>query len=424
MAGITRINDLSGIPRVLRDYLGQFLWGVTAGAPTAASTGIKATGTGSANRGSMIVDTTNGALYKNTGTKALPVWNAIGTVAASELTLAEGWLMIGNSSGVGVAIDGGTTTEFLVGNGTTMTSVAMSSDATMDNAGAVTIAANAVDEQKMVINIPVTVPITAILSDRGGLNSDGVMVGTLPHTALADVTEDHQTVFKDLTTEAGDASGNDVTLPDPFDANDAIYFGYGSIFSALVFDVGTQAVGAAIAAETEFEYYNGSTWAAVTELTDDGVVWSAGTGTYVASFLPPSNWAAVAVDGGSSLFFVRIRGTAADIFNSTQGIVDQVWCLPLAAGSGPQMPFDCTMTAIEGTATVASATNDDTEILVINVTAGTFAKFTWSGGDVVDATTGLTLAFTAGDQYAVQILSEDGSTEFDGVTLQLICSVG
>ena len=36
----------------------------------------------------------------------------------------------------------------------------------------------------------------------------------------------------------------------------------------------------------------------------------------------------------------------------------------------------------------------------------------------------LALAFTAGDEYAVQVLTEDGSTEFDGVALQLICSVG
>ncbi len=415
MSGITRITDLNGIPSVLRDYLGQFLWGTIAGAPTAATTGVNATGTGSANTGALIVDRTNGVIYKNTGTKAAPVWNAVGTIAAAEIVLSDGTVLIGTSGNVGA-------------------SKSFSGDMTIDREGVVTIgsakideammADNSVVEQSLLINLPVSVPIQAVLGTRGGASADGIMVGALTHTALADVTEDHQTAFTDLTTEAGDASANDVTLPDPFDANDAIYFGYGTKFSAIVTDVGTQGVGDSVVAETAWEYYNGSTWAALTEVEDSSVIWTAGTGTYVTSFLPPSDWAATAVDGGSSLFFIRLRGTAADIFNSTQAIVDQVWCLPLAAGGGPQMPFDCTVTAIEGTALVASATNDDTEILLINITQGTFAQFTWTGADLADSTTGLSLAFTAGDVYAVQILTEDGTTEFDGVALQLICSVG
>jgi len=89
MAGITKISDLHGVPSHLREFLQQFLYGTTAGAPTAASTGVRATGTNTANTGSMLLDRTNGVIYKNTGTKALPVWNAVGSVSQSEIDAAS-----------------------------------------------------------------------------------------------------------------------------------------------------------------------------------------------------------------------------------------------------------------------------------------------------------------------------------------------
>lgn len=557
MAGITRITDLAGVPQVLRDYLGQFLWGVTSGTPTAASTGVKATGAGSANIGVLIVDKTNGVLYKNTGTKAVPVWNAIGTIAASEITLAEGSVLVGNNSGVGVALDGSTTTEFLVGNGTTMTSVAMSGDATMSNAGAVTISAGAVEatmialaegnmfiggsggasealdigatsagiaigdgttaaifalsgdvtmstggvvtigagtveatmialaegnilvggsggasealdigntdkgiaigngttaaifaltgdvtmsnggvtaigadkvtEQQVLINLPVAVPIQAVIGNRGGANSDGVMVGTITHTDSADVTQEDNSggpSYTDETADAASAGAGDVAIPDPFDTDDALYIGYGTIFSAVVIDVGTAGAGDASVAETEWQYWDGDSWEALTEVEDSSAALETGTDTYVVSFLPPADWEATTVDGGSSLFFVKFVSSADDVYNTTQPLITQIWVTPLAAGSGLQMPFDCTVTGVNMTALVNSATNDDTEILLINVSAGTFAQVTWTGGDLADAVTGLTLAFTAGQEYAVHVITEDGTTEFDGAQLQLICSVG
>jgi len=83
------------------------------------------------------------------------------TIIASEVALAEGAVLVGNSSGVAVALDasaggnvlvgndttmvaldGSGDTKVLVGNGTTMTSVALSQDATMTNAGAVTVASS------------------------------------------------------------------------------------------------------------------------------------------------------------------------------------------------------------------------------------------------------------------------------------------
>jgi len=112
--------------------------------------------------GALCVDTTNGALFINTGTVSSATWDNVAAIAASEITLAEGNQLVGNGSGVGTAIDasaGGnilvgndttmvvldlsTDTQIAVGNGTTITSVALSGDATMANTGAVTVASSA-----------------------------------------------------------------------------------------------------------------------------------------------------------------------------------------------------------------------------------------------------------------------------------------
>ncbi len=66
-------------------------------------------------------------------------------LAAADIALAEGYVLLGNSGGAAEALDASTTTQILVGNGTTLTSVAMSSDVTMSNTGAVTIGADKID---------------------------------------------------------------------------------------------------------------------------------------------------------------------------------------------------------------------------------------------------------------------------------------
>jgi hypothetical protein len=74
---------------------------------------------------------------------------ADGALAAADIALVEGSILVGNSAGKAVALDAKTTTRILVGNGTTITSVALSSDVTMANTGAVTIANNAVTAAKI-----------------------------------------------------------------------------------------------------------------------------------------------------------------------------------------------------------------------------------------------------------------------------------
>jgi hypothetical protein len=127
------INDIS--VRVLEyDHEGNVLRASGLTAPT---------GSGYA-KGALFIktDAASGtkALYENQGTTTSASFNLVGDVTVGEITLAEGSLLVGNSSGVGVALDASADAQILVGDGTTLASVAVSGDATLDNAGELKLA--------------------------------------------------------------------------------------------------------------------------------------------------------------------------------------------------------------------------------------------------------------------------------------------
>lgn len=67
------------------------------------------------------------------------------SLSANDLALAEGSVLVGDVAGKAVALSAKTDTAILIGNGTTVAAKTMSGDAKMDNAGAVTIQAKAVE---------------------------------------------------------------------------------------------------------------------------------------------------------------------------------------------------------------------------------------------------------------------------------------
>lgn len=62
-----------------------------------------------------------------------------GSIGVGKVTLAQGSVIVGSAGGVGVALDAKTTTQILVGNGTTITSVAIGGDASMANDGTLSV---------------------------------------------------------------------------------------------------------------------------------------------------------------------------------------------------------------------------------------------------------------------------------------------
>ena len=79
------------------------------------------------------------------------------TVSAAELNvldgLAQGNILIGDGDGAAATLGAGGDGKILIGNGTTLTSVAVSGDVTINNAGAVTIAADAVEGSMLNDNV-------------------------------------------------------------------------------------------------------------------------------------------------------------------------------------------------------------------------------------------------------------------------------
>lgn len=100
----------------------------------AKCTGTPPTTAGVFQHGCILIQTDSGtgnkALYENVGTSASPSWNAIGAVAAGEITLANGKILIGNASNVAAE-------------------QTMSGDVTITNAGVATIGDAKVNKTKL-----------------------------------------------------------------------------------------------------------------------------------------------------------------------------------------------------------------------------------------------------------------------------------
>jgi hypothetical protein len=108
------------------------------------------------------------------------------------------------------------------------------------------------------------------------------------------------------------------------------------------------------------------------------------------------------------------RCTVAVADFTTQPLATQAWLLELAAscGTGVRIPFAGTITAAQMHATTASASNNDTVFLLVNVTSGAYDTITWTKADIMDIDDTVSLAVAADDQVALMVLQEDGSTEF------------
>jgi len=57
--------------------------------------------------------------------------------------------------------------------------------------------------------------------------------------------------------------------------------------------------------------------------------------------------------------------------------------------------------------------------LLVNVTQGTFDTVTWTKEVIADRDATVSLAVAAGDEVALMLLQEDGSTEFSGSSVIL-----
>ena len=134
---------------------------------------------------------TNG-LYSNIGTTAVPSWDLVGSTSAGEITLAEGNMLVGAASGLATALDiGATSAGIAIGNGTTATINALSADATMSTAGAVTVVSS---NAAFAVGTTFTTASTTATSGAGAVAITGMIhevttTGTGDALTLADGAE-------------------------------------------------------------------------------------------------------------------------------------------------------------------------------------------------------------------------------------------
>jgi len=147
------------------------------------------------------------------------------------------------------------------------------------------------------------------------------------------VISDDGGALTDETADAIDSGANDVVLlPATPAVNDALYVGRSTTFNRVSIDMTTVGVGTWTLI---WEYWNGSSWGTLTEISDDhdagATSFTAGIGAFKTgelqtfAFVQPSDWATNTVNSQGPFFYVRARVSA---FTSvtTQPLATKISC--------------------------------------------------------------------------------------------------
>lgn len=139
------------------------------------------------------------------------------------------------------------------------------------------------------------------------------------------VEDDSGASFVDETTDANSAAAADVTLLTPMDTDDAIFIGRNKQFSSISFLISTQGAGDAVEAETIWEYSQGSdSWGTLTGVVDGTVAFTAATGEQILTFDIPTDWATDTINSLGPHYWIRLRCTALDVWNTTTPLMTQI----------------------------------------------------------------------------------------------------
>lgn len=133
-------------------------------------------------------------------------------------------------------------------------------------------------------------------------------------------------VFTDETTDINSATADDVApIPAAPATNDAIYFGADFQFQQIEIDMGIAGAGTWTIL---WEYWDGTAWSSLGNVTDPTTGWTAGTATYVVDWDKPTDWDTYWA-GDTSLsqrgrYWVRARVSAFTSI-TTQPFITQAW---------------------------------------------------------------------------------------------------
>jgi len=142
--------------------------------------------------------------------------------------------------------------------------------------------------------------------------------GSLP---MLGAVADDGAVLTDETTAANQGTADDMTLLPAVPAQeDAYYFGGYEKFDRLEIDATTQGSGSWTIV---WEYYDGSAWQALSNVTDGTSGFTAAVGTQFVTFDVPTDWAQTAVDSITA-WWIRARVSAYTSV-TTQPLAGQAW---------------------------------------------------------------------------------------------------
>lgn len=274
--------------------------------------------------------------------------------------------------------------------------------------------------RQLLSTVPVTLMLPGTLGVDTGVGSNGVLIGSQTLQAVTAFALDYGAgpgTFTDETAAAASAGANDMHLFPAVPAeNDAYYFGNAAMFNEIALTVGTAIADGIMT--TAWEYSKASTWGTLTPAYEEtAALQPSGTGVKRMIFVPPSDWAAVAVNS-STKYWVRARISAfTSITTVPLGTKAQI--ADFTHGTGWKASFAGVLDRIQWMASTNSGTTADSVFLIINLTKGTFDTFTMTKGVSIGEDTSLNLPVAEGDQIVVKQIDEDGSTEFAAVQLTL-----
>lgn len=273
------------------------------------------------------------------------------------------------------------------------------------------------------------------LDNDGARTNGGGIVGDVALTNAAaafaktyDFDESGGTWGNIAVSGARGGYGNNFQLfPDSPTAEDAVAFGAAVPFCELAVLTDTEGIYNE-AGVLAWEYSDGAgSWASLT-LVNDNTGTTGQTGVYFTeregaiTFIPPSDWESVALDGQTAYWIRAVVQTDKGDNMTVSPILNNVEHDIVTPDDGFLCPHDGTITGIRAIDTAGTLHSGTTvKFILMNFTTGAHSgELTWATSQRQDAWASLTLAVNAGDELGVLVTQEDsGNADPTNVMLEL-----
>lgn len=290
-----------------------------------------------------------------------------------------------------------------------------SAELTLD-AGADFVDQGELNVQGASVKIPMTIWLVGTLGHDTGTETDGVLIGKFTQTAAICFQDDGGS-FTSFISECATGTNDIDFLPAVAEVNDAFYIGHATQPFATVNMDTTSGVQGSTSMTVVWEYWDGDSWETLTFGLQEVVDFDESVGDYYNTFQPPSDWASTSVNSTAG-YYIRMR-VSAFTSSGTDAAGDTITLGLTNSGVGMNMPTSGKITETSWSAVTVSAGNNDSDFLLLNLTAGTHTIITYTKALKADSDDPTDLTITAGDDLLLMQLDQDGSTEYANVNLVL-----